>query len=267
MQNAIKRAQWENLTSPTTGLPSGKLIEEQLRLLMRRDDWAILYVGIMHIDGFNEAYGFVAGDDVFRFAAMVLNDGIEHRERPTTLSATSAEMTLSSSRTGARAQHSRLYHGALSRRGRHLLFLPGSGTGLHPAQGQVGRRATVPLMTLAVGVVTSEMAHFADIREITEIAAAERRKVAEALDASTLTARQDRITWLRHSLPPHNPISTVRRVGRACRGARRHRWRSWSRSMSWPGAKTPRGRGCCPLPCSIWCRSRWQLSTMGGETA
>ena len=28
VQNAIKRARWENLTSPTTGLPSGKLIEE-----------------------------------------------------------------------------------------------------------------------------------------------------------------------------------------------------------------------------------------------
>ena len=27
IQNAIGRAQWENLTSPTTGLPSGKIIE------------------------------------------------------------------------------------------------------------------------------------------------------------------------------------------------------------------------------------------------
>ena len=62
VQNAIKRAQWENLTSPTTGLPSGKLIEEQLRMLMRRKDWAILYVGVNYIAGFNEAYGFVAGE-------------------------------------------------------------------------------------------------------------------------------------------------------------------------------------------------------------
>ena len=40
-----------------------------------------------------------------------------------------------------------------------------------------------PLMALAVGLVTSEMAQFADIREITEIAAAERRKDAAALAA------------------------------------------------------------------------------------
>ena len=35
-------------------------------------------------------------------------------------------------------------------------------------------------MTLAVGVVDSKTAHFADIREITEVAAAERGKVLEA---------------------------------------------------------------------------------------
>jgi hypothetical protein len=36
-------------------------------------------------------------------------------------------------------------------------------------------------MSLVIGVVTPDMAPFADIRDITEIAAAERRKMAEAL--------------------------------------------------------------------------------------
>ena len=43
-----------------------------------------------------------------------------------------------------------------------------------------GGEKQVPLMTLAVGVVNSKTAHFADIREITEIAAAERRKHSES---------------------------------------------------------------------------------------
>jgi hypothetical protein len=34
-----RRAERESLTNPTTGLPSGKLIEEQLRLLMRKKNW------------------------------------------------------------------------------------------------------------------------------------------------------------------------------------------------------------------------------------
>jgi hypothetical protein len=58
----LRRAGWLSLTSPVTGLPSSKLIEEQLREIMRRDDWSVLYIGINHISDFNDVYGFVAGD-------------------------------------------------------------------------------------------------------------------------------------------------------------------------------------------------------------
>ena len=47
----------------------------------------------------------------------------------------------------------------------------------------LGKERQIPLMVLSVGVVTPDMAPFADIREITEIAAAERRKVSDALVA------------------------------------------------------------------------------------
>jgi hypothetical protein len=48
----------------------------------------------------------------------------------------------------------------------------------HLDDGADGERR-IPLMTLAIGVVDADTAQFADIREITEIAAAERRKVAQ----------------------------------------------------------------------------------------
>jgi len=72
VQNALKRAQYENLTNPTTGLPSSKLVEEQLKQLMRRNGWTILYVGLNDFELFKEVHGFVAGDDVLRFVAMLL---------------------------------------------------------------------------------------------------------------------------------------------------------------------------------------------------
>ena len=42
-----------------------------------------------------------------------------------------------------------------------------------------GEDKHIPLMTLAVGTITADSAQFADIREITEVAAAERRKYVE----------------------------------------------------------------------------------------
>jgi len=184
VQNAIKRAQWENLTNPTTGLPSGKLIEEQLRQLMTRDDWAILYVGILHIEGFNEAYGFVAGDDVFRFATMVLNAGVEQEGTSNDfvghVSADDFIIVTDQAHAPDILEYITqrfnnevgTFYSFRDRERGYILLRDKSGGERH-----------VPLMALAVGVVTSEMAQFADIREITEIAASERRKVAQALAA------------------------------------------------------------------------------------
>jgi PleD family two-component response regulator len=51
--------------------------ELNLRVLMRSDDWGIVYVGIEGLDAFNEVYGFVAGEEVLRFAAMTLNQTVD----------------------------------------------------------------------------------------------------------------------------------------------------------------------------------------------
>src|SRR5512136_3343189 len=46
VKNQIDRAERDNYTDPNSGLPSGKLIEEQLRLLMRKKNWGVLYMGL-----------------------------------------------------------------------------------------------------------------------------------------------------------------------------------------------------------------------------
>jgi PleD family two-component response regulator len=180
VQNAIKRAQWENLTNPTTGLPSGKLIEEQLRRLMRRQEWAILYVGINYIEGFNEAYGFVAGDDVFRFASMVLNDGVEEEGTPDDfIGHVGADdfliITDKEHADGIKEYVTKRFKNEV---GTFYSFRDRE-RGYVPIKDDQGNEKQIPLMTLAVGVITSDTARFADIREITEIAAAERRKYLE----------------------------------------------------------------------------------------
>ena len=72
VQNAIERARRENLTDPITGLPAAKLIEEELRRLMRSSGWSFLYIGINDKDPFDENYGFVAGDEVLRYVGRQL---------------------------------------------------------------------------------------------------------------------------------------------------------------------------------------------------
>src|SRR5512138_238139 len=77
VQRAITRAQQQSLTDPHSGLPAGKMIEEQLRQIIRQERWALMDIRINRFDAFRETYGFVAGDDVLRFTAMLLGEVLD----------------------------------------------------------------------------------------------------------------------------------------------------------------------------------------------
>src|SRR4030067_3456744 len=52
VQGALRRAQRESLTDPKSGLPAGRLIEEQLRRIIHTQEWALMDVRINHFDSF-----------------------------------------------------------------------------------------------------------------------------------------------------------------------------------------------------------------------
>ncbi|MDW8102505.1 MAG: response regulator [Anaerolineae bacterium] len=82
VRNAIQRAARENLSHPVTGLPSSRLVEEQLRSLIPRKDWAFLFFGIQYFKEFTEVYGFVAGNDVLRFVGGMLGEIVDKTGNP-----------------------------------------------------------------------------------------------------------------------------------------------------------------------------------------
>ena len=177
VKNAMARAQYESLTNPTTGLPSGGLIEEQLRGLIQRGDWGIIYVGIQGISAFNEVYGFVAGEEVLRFAAMVLgravdqagtsNDFVGHIGGDDFIIIAAQKGLIPPIVEDLRQRFDTdvgAHYDWETRRQGYLIV-----------RDEAGNETKADLMTLSVGVVTSDDGPFADIREITEMAANARR--------------------------------------------------------------------------------------------
>ncbi|MGE5072627.1 MAG: response regulator, partial [Anaerolineae bacterium] len=77
VQGAIRRSERESLTDPRSGLPAGRLIEEQLRRIIREKGWALLDMRVNHLEPFKDVYGFVAGDDVLRFTAMLITEVVD----------------------------------------------------------------------------------------------------------------------------------------------------------------------------------------------
>ena len=181
VRNTIKRAEIESLTSPTTGLPSGRLIEQQLRQLLRLTDWGILYIGIAGLDAFNEVYGFVAGEEVLRFTALVLSETVESLgSAEDFIGHIGGDNFIVITRKGLAGQLKQ----ELERRfeenvGTHYDFMTRM-QGYLVVRDSDGAEKQVPLMRLQVGVLSADEGPFTDIREVTEAAAEARRRVRKA---------------------------------------------------------------------------------------
>jgi PleD family two-component response regulator len=77
VRNALRRASYASLVSPVTGLPGKEVADDRLDELVQEDGWAVLHVSIADMEPFNEAYGFVAGDDVLRAVGLILSNVVD----------------------------------------------------------------------------------------------------------------------------------------------------------------------------------------------
>lgn len=78
IRNVLRRARDGNLVDPATGLPGSRLIQQQLRELLRRqDNWALMRVVIRNLDDFADAHGFLAGEDVLRTTGHTLSEAVD----------------------------------------------------------------------------------------------------------------------------------------------------------------------------------------------
>ncbi len=177
VQRAITRAEQQSLTDPRSGLPSGRLIEEQLRRIIRQDDWSFMDIRINHFDAFKDVYGFVAGDDVLRFTAMLLGEVVDESGTSNDFigHAGGDNFIIISTATAGPLIHKQIKERFASEVLSHYNFMDRD-QGYILTKGPDGQDKKVPLMTLSIGEVSPTKYDFADIREITEMAAEARRK-------------------------------------------------------------------------------------------
>ncbi len=172
VRTAINTYKRQNMTDPTTGLPSSRLIEEQLRNLMQSSNWTYLQIGIDHIEPFSDEYGFLARDETLRYTALMLseldddlgtlNDFIGHAT-----SNTFVLITMSDDVPIIVKELRRKFDKGISS---HYSFIDREQGGIMQPDGNV-----IPLMKLSLGIVSDRTQRFSDIREITETAAELRR--------------------------------------------------------------------------------------------
>ena len=184
VQGAIRRSERESLTDPRSGLPAGRLIEEQLRRIIREKEWALLDVRLNHFEPFKDVYGFVAGDDVVRFAAMVIGEVVDELGTMSDFigHAGGDNFIIITTNEAAPNIRKKLKERFAEEIQTHYNFIDRQ-QGFIQAPRTDGVLEKVPFMTFAAGLVSPSSHSFADIREITELAAEARRQDA-ASDSS-----------------------------------------------------------------------------------
>jgi diguanylate cyclase (GGDEF)-like protein len=177
VMGAVRRSERESLTDPRTGLPAGRLIEEQLRRIIREGGWALLDIRLNNFDAFRDVYGFVAGDDVLRFTAMLLGEQVDELGTPgdfighvggdnfVIITTDEAAEILKRSLKERFATEVQTHYNFIDRQ-----------QGFVQAPRSDGAMVKVAFMTLSIGLVSPSLQSFADIREITELAAEARRR-------------------------------------------------------------------------------------------
>ena len=177
VQGAIRRSERESLTDPRSGLPAGRLIEEQLRRTIRESGWAFLDIRINNFEPFNDVYGFVTGDDVLRFAGMMISETLEELGTPNDFigHAGGDNFIIVTTESAAPILRQKLKTRFAEEVMSQYNFMDRQ-QGFIQAPAKNGQTENFPFMTLSIGLVSPSQQFFTDIREITELAAEARRQ-------------------------------------------------------------------------------------------
>ncbi len=178
VKNELAAAQRKNQSHPVTNLPTAELINDQLRTLLARDGWAL---GLVHINGFEtftQSYGAVVGEDVLKFTALLLSEVMnELGDQDDFLGqmVVGPDFVLTSTPERIRSMAERLFGRFDNEVGLHYNYK-------HRKQGYIeapdenGVMRQIPMMSLSMGVLTSQDGPFYDIRELSETAEETRQK-------------------------------------------------------------------------------------------
>lgn len=170
VKGALDRARQKNLAHPVTNLPTAELINEQYRHLVSSNGWALAQAHINGFETFTQAYGAVVGEDVLKFTALMLNEVINELGTPEDFigqMVVGPDFVITSKPENLKAIVGKLCERFDAEIGLQYNYKDRR-NGYIVVNDENGSPRQVPLMSLSIGVLTSEDGPFYDIRELSE---------------------------------------------------------------------------------------------------
>ena len=178
VKNQLEDARRKNQLNPVTNLPTAELLNEQLRMLLVTDGWAMATIHINGFETFTQAYGAVVGEDVLEFAALLIREVVNElgtSEDFVGQMVVGPDFVITSTPERIKAICDRLIERFDTDIGLHYNYIDRKRGGIQVPD-ERGQPKVVPLMALAIGVLASQDGPFYDIRELSETAAETRQR-------------------------------------------------------------------------------------------
>jgi PleD family two-component response regulator len=187
VRGVLRRTQELKAMSPLTGLPGNVLIEREIdRRIEEGTEFAVLYADLDHYKAYNDRYGFARGDELLRTTARALQDCALEIGGPGSFvgHVGGDDFVLVTDPGPARA----VAQAAIERFDRETpeLYDPGdAASGYVEGMDRQGRPVRFPLVSLSIGISTTERQRFAHYAEA----------VALATEMKTFTKRAPGSSW------------------------------------------------------------------------
>lgn len=84
IKTLLRRAKQVKSFNPLTGLPGNILIDESIKSLIytSKNSFSVLYLDLDNFKAFNDAYGFLKGDEVIKFLAHIISKNVQELGSP-----------------------------------------------------------------------------------------------------------------------------------------------------------------------------------------
>ena len=175
-----------NHLSDLTGLPGNTLIERAMRSELEQggEDLAFLYIDIDNFKAYNDAYGFLAGNEIIKLTANITNQAVQRHDRERGFCGhVGGDDIVVITRCDVEALCQEIIK--LFDEQRHAFISPeDQARGYIVSTDRRGRPQHFPLVSLSIGVVTTRRRAISDDWEVSHIAA-EVKKKAKSLGGSS----------------------------------------------------------------------------------
>lgn len=187
VRNQLSEGRRRGQFHPVTNLPTGELVNARLRELLASEDWTMALIRINGFESFTQFYGVVVGESVLKFTALLLSDQVAHHGEQNDFvgqMVVGPYFVIISAPKRIEAIASSL----INRFDEDIQ--------LHYDYRDI-QQGTYPLMSITVGVLSSNNGPFGDIRELTEAAEA----LLQETDPRSVPSNQ-RSTIIYADMPP-----------------------------------------------------------------